>query len=83
MSNGERDYFRHRLTEERAIARTAADPTIAAIHDELADHYFVRSNLSDQELNSLEVEDRWILAAAADANNFRRTRQSSPALPDR
>jgi hypothetical protein len=37
-------YFREREIRERALARDAADPTVAAIHRRLADEYAARTN---------------------------------------
>ena len=39
MSEREKEYFRQRAAREREMARNAATPKIAAIHDELAREY--------------------------------------------
>jgi len=39
MLRSDADYFRQRATAEREMARNAANPEIAAIHEELAREY--------------------------------------------
>lgn len=39
MSSQDVDYYRARAVAERDAARTASEPSIAAIHLELAEHY--------------------------------------------
>lgn len=77
----EREYYRRRAEIERACARDAASPEIAAIHSDLAMRYNLVAETGDDAAQSAEQEmtPRLPLDESDGAGNSRRSRRSGPA----
>jgi hypothetical protein len=72
-----RSYYRARAEQERTTARNSTDPRIAAVHDELADRYFIMSNQSAEE--EPQAPDQPVGVPGGGADNFHRSRRSGSA----
>ena len=58
MSSSDIEYFRERAAVERALAKAAGNPTVAAIHDELARGYEALARPS--AARSVGLDGPWI-----------------------
>ena len=76
MSIENQSYFRDRAEQEMVAADTAASPSIAAIHADLAKLYMAKAD-GPAEVGEVSTLEALLVAAfAADEDNFRRSRQS-------
>lgn len=79
MSIENRTYFRERAEQEMAAADKAANPSIGAIHADLAKLFMAKAE-GPVEVGEVSTLEALLVAAfAADEDNFRRSRQSGQA----
>ena len=76
MSIENRTYFRERADQEIEAAARAANPSIGAIHADLAKLFMAKADgpVEAGEVSTLEA--LLVAAFSADEDNFRRSRQS-------
>lgn len=79
MSIENRAYFRDRAEQELAAAAIAANPSIGAIHADLAKLYHAQADGPIQAGEVSTLEALLVAAFCADGDSFHQSRQSAQA----
>lgn len=79
MALEDRTYYRARAHQEMDAAYKAANPSIGAIHADLAKLFMAKADGPVEAGDVATLEAQLVAAFVADEDNFRRSRQSGPA----